>query len=71
MSEADEMFKELGYDKKNEDEKFITYLYNGNEDIYILFNKEDKVVDGYPSYAYFLDMPRLKAINKKVEELEW
>ena len=33
---ADEMFKELGYDKKNEDEKFITYLDSGNEDIYII-----------------------------------
>ena len=68
---ADEMFKELGYDKKNEDEEFITYLDSGNEDLYILFDKRYKVVDGYPSYDYFLDMPRLKAVNKKVEELGW
>ena len=68
---ADEMFKELGYDKKNEDEEFITYLDGGNEDLYILFDKRYKVVDGYPSYDYFLDMPRLKAVNKKVEELGW
>lgn len=71
MSKADDMFKELGYDDKKEDEEKIIYQDIGNEDIYIKFYKPYKVIMGMPTYDYFLDMPILKAINKKCKELGW
>lgn len=71
MSKADKMFEELGYDIKKENEEEIRYQDSGNEDIYIVFYKKYKVITGMPTYDYFLDMPILKAINKKCKELGW
>lgn len=71
MSEADKMFKELGYDEKTENEEKIRYQDSGNEDIYIKFIKKYKVIDGCPTYDYFLDMQILQAINEKCKELGW
>lgn len=73
---ADEMFKELGYEKytsKNGDkEKFIR---NGLETI--LFDDEKKIVTAYiwndrkREIPKILDMQELQAINEKVKELGW
>lgn len=71
MSEADKMFKELGYDEITEDDEYIKYQDSGNEDLNIIFDKKYKVVCGFPTYDYFLDMEILKAINQKCKELGW
>lgn len=73
MSKADEMFKELEYEKytsKNgEKEKFIR---NGLE--IILFDNRKKIVtayiwnDGAREIPKVLDMKELQAINEKVKE---
>ena len=80
---ADEMFKDLGYEKIVEDRRIIIYkniqhfttfeIKNG-----MLFYKTDKQIslksynltDDIP-IDFCLNMQELKAINKKVEELGW
>lgn len=71
MKTAKEMFEALGYGLVRNDEKYITYVDVLNEDLYISFSKEYKVVSGTPTYDYFLNMSILKAINKQCEELGW
>lgn len=64
MSKADEIFDKLGYEKKHDNKRRITYknrlgkieFYQKNKWIYISFN---------------LDMQELQAINEKVKELGW
>ena len=68
---ADEMFEELGYLKEICDESETLYRNKENVELYIIFDKQYKKIGGYPTYDYFCDMSILKAINKKVEELEW
>ena len=69
MSKADEMIKERGYTLITDNEEEIKYIDEGNEDLYISFYKKYKVIAGFPTYDYFLDMPLLQAINLKVKEL--
>ena len=64
---ADEMFEELGYKIKRNDELKIVYKDEGNKELYIVFDKESKFISGFPTYDCFCDMSILKAINKKVE----
>ena len=68
---ADKMFEELGYKIVINSESVIKYEDVENEDLNIVFNKDYKVIYGYPTYDYFCDMPILKAINKKCLELGW
>lgn len=76
MSEADKLFEELGYEKK---EEIITgsmhnIKYYKDDDNVIYFGKDDagKAVrkDGkYSEYCDDITMQELKAINKKCLEL--
>lgn len=75
MSEADKMFKELGYKSeiiKSEVNNEVTimyikkFVYEYNSKI-IAFKLKKKNVE----IKYSLDMQELKAINKKCEELGW
>lgn len=75
MSEADKLFKELGYEKeiiKSEvsDEVTIMYIkkfvYEYNSKI-IAFKLKKKIVE----IKYSLDMQELKAIYKKCQEMGW
>lgn len=80
---ADEMFKELGYEKK-ETEDNICYTKFKDEDkiayvIYISFYTELKNFakfyiksnSPYEDEIADISMKELRAINKKVEELQW
>ena len=68
MSKADEMFEELGYERKiyrPEDEFFeIRYDFNGKE---IWF---DKLREEFGSLSG-IGVKELKAINEKCKELQW
>ena len=72
MSEADKLFKDLGYKKEDYSPNVIYYTNIFNDDIYYTFNKNTKKF-------YFIEygeagdisMEELKAINKKCEELGW
>lgn len=81
---ADELLKELGYEKKLEDKYNINYIkmysfINGDRvREQIRFCKLDKYVhienfnyDTGVIFGKFLDIKELQAINKKVEELKW
>ena len=82
MSEADEMFKELGYEKK-EKKEYSYFEYNKKntkvgETYTISFDIPSKTImsalyiKGFiMSRALAITSDELKAINKKVEELEW
>lgn len=70
---ADEMFKELGYEKIVDDENRIIYDNNVdlNEDIYntrIIFKIDLKEIKFSVNE---ISLDELQAINKKVEELQW
>ena len=79
---ADEMFKELGYEKKEQTNEYATYIWyyqrNGaNEEFGIEFSKskfEEKgevycVCYSEREEAIFINMQELQAINKKCQEL--
>ena len=70
MKTADEMFEELGYEKKettwNEKGKKHFIEYNSN-DTQIQFSLDTKHI----LITNILNMQELQAINKKVEELGW
>ena len=81
---ADELLKELGYEKKLEDKYNINYIkmysfINGDRvREQIRFCKLDKYVhienynfDDGITFGKFLDTKELQAINKKVLELGW
>lgn len=70
MSEADKMFKELGYEKI-ENKIQITYV-KPYENIQFLLNVK-KIEYNFLKGSTFLTqtMEELKAINKKIEELGW
>lgn len=71
---ADEMFKELGYEKIIESNVRIDYeregLYFDKE---IVFGLIDKIicVELGTGESTNINMQELQAINKKVEELRW
>lgn len=79
MSEADKMFKELGFDKKLDTDTDILYRYKkrlmGDLCIHnILFSKISKLIFSYGidiDQTCAIGMQELQAINKKVEELGW
>lgn len=70
MSKADEMFKELGYEKIEEDE-----AYKRNEQHIVFYFPEREVViykrDKEGLGIDYIDMQELKAINMKCKELGW
>ena len=85
MSEADKMFKKLGYLKEvgrsnNLDIDYIKYTKNIFEDETqdIVFDLEHNLLNTtredrgfYRTITTILNVQELKAINKKVEELGW
>ena len=84
MSEADKIFEDLGYRKKEVDYLIIyTKHFNKKERnelnaVVIGFDKLKKQVYGFSyyngiDYGLTVDIPmqELKAINKKCEELGW
>ena len=79
MSKADELFKELGYKKIEENDKYVLYLSEKSlwrqrkirfwKDEKIIFNdllENDKVVSSVQ-----IGIEELQAINEKVKELGW
>ena len=71
MSKADEMFKELGYEKR-EDNYLIEYIQKTQAmeekfQFEIAFAKVSKLVGVHQ----LISMEELKAINEKVRELQW
>ena len=79
MSKADELFKELGYKKIEENDKYVLYLSEKSlwrqrkirfwKDEKVIFNdllEDDKVVSSVQ-----IGIEELQAINEKVKELGW
>lgn len=81
MSKADEMFKELGYEKKNQLDIYGNIwgdlFYNTKNMINISFDYEGRLVCTYikcdddKEQPAYITMQELQAINKKVKELGW
>lgn len=77
MSEADEMLEELGYEKIEEDKRYLRYSTDGNYREHIDFDLKLKQVrctrvsGQLNTHFKYITLDELKAINKKVEELEW
>lgn len=66
MSEADELFDELGYKLEFEDK--ISFIFENREKgRYITFMKDNKTL----MLPCELTMQELQAINKKCKELGW
>ena len=75
LSKADEIFKELGYEKVSDIKENIGYVYFKREkhSIYyeypkIIFHNKIKKLTIQNDY---LSMQELQAINEKVKELGW
>lgn len=79
MSEADKMFEELGYKKKQETKDFVLYTKN---ELVISIHKKDKTIGintdtgeeifGNTIYDYTeISMQELQAIQMKCKELGW
>ena len=64
MSEADELFDELGYEKRRDNKIRILYK-RGFERIEFIIANEMIYIEG------LMSIEDLKAINKKAEELGW
>lgn len=78
MSKADEMFKELGYEKdlhtNIKGEVWGEYFTNENKYVEIHFDYIDKevctcAISG--DSGVYIQMQELQAINEKVKELGW
>lgn len=72
---ADEMMKELGFQKQkwlSESENKMIYE-NEKKSKFIIFNKREKAVEVSTEHGFsnFIYTEELQAINKKVEELGW
>lgn len=68
MSKADEMFKELGFNK-NEGLYEIQYIARDNQ---ITFDKRNNtIVVCSDDYDDKITMQELQAINEKIKELGW
>lgn len=69
MTNADKMFKELGWEKKEFDISIeYTKLNIGcYEEMIICFDKRYKAI----TIDTLLEIPELKAINEKCKELGW
>lgn len=72
MKTADEMMKELGYEKHSSksNERFDLYSPNNERLIRIVFNLRTKRIAIHCDNDA-LDMQELQAINKKCQELGW
>lgn len=75
MSEADEMFKELGYEKATDIRTDIGCVFYKNEKHFI-YNEHPKIIFHYKIKKLtiqndYLSMQELQAINEKVKELGW
>ena len=78
---ADEMFKNLGYEKCSaiDDEEYITFSRKTERYIeYIIFDKIEKSIKSWKCCHCCntikdkaINMQELQAINKKCEELGW
>lgn len=70
---ADEMLKNLGYEKVSDDKYSFEYRKILDEDLFeINFWKEDKTISkNYYREMGYITTKELQAINKKVEELGW
>ena len=70
---ADEMVKNLGYEKVSDDKYSIEYRKILDDDLFeINFWKEDKTISkNYYREMGYITTNELQAINKKVEELGW
>lgn len=71
---ADEMFKELGYKKKNLDIIFSRFWEEWeNEDLAktFSFNTEYKTIDITDENRHGITISELQAINKKEQEWGW
>lgn len=70
---ADEMLKNLGYEKVSDDKYSIEYRKILDDDLFeINFWKEDKTISkNYYRDMGYITLQELQAINKKVEELGW
>lgn len=73
---ADEIFKELGYERNEENDYFIEY--QKQEENCCKFIKFDLIDKSFTNFYYvvpdkqsYLSMQELQAINKKVQELGW
>lgn len=73
MSKADEMFKDLGYIKIEDNFNNIEYRKNVEGDLFeIDFWKIDKTVSkNYYRDMGYINLNELKAINEKCKELGW
>lgn len=74
MSKADEMFKELGYEKDIDNEEYLRYFHK--EDVVcIAFDRLLKHIEKYQrnwdKTVGAIYMQELQAINEKVKELGW
>lgn len=70
MSEADEMFDNLGYNKYEFD-TYIDYLSRESSKG-ITFRKDMQVIDSHCGIgSEYITMQELQAINKKCQELGW
>ena len=69
MSEADKMFEELGWDKKEFDISIEYSKINAGsyEEMMICFDKRYKGI----TIDTWLEIAELKAINQKCKELGW
>lgn len=67
MSEADELFAELDYEKKETLKKIIYYIDLPIWQPSITFNKKYKSIKS----DLWITMQELQAINEKVKELGW
>lgn len=72
MSKADEMFKELGYEKTYTQLKDIKYYKDDDNVIYfrVKHKKFDKSGE-YDGMCDYITMQELQAINEKCKELDW
>lgn len=70
---ADEMFKKIGYVLVENNKEKMVYK-SKDQDTYITFYS-DKLIScgsgGFYDEAICIDLNELKAINKKIEELQW
>lgn len=68
---ADEMFEELGYEKKKTNSNFIVYLDILDIKEIIFYLKPIKFQVLMKKEPAWVDLKELQAINEKVKELGW
>lgn len=79
---AKEIFKDLGYTKKVNNNQEVIYnklFIEEHIDEFIIFNKKEKIIEVFNKTAQNdyedchmpINVDELKAINKQVEELGW